>query len=187
MRISDILFRRHLKLFMIFLTVTFAIYMINASFYSISGNSKKLPLVFLILFLLLYIYKNIKKINIVVILFVSFLVYLFWGMYASVTPFSDFLGFYRHSVKFADTFSLSVLYSSKSPTTVVYYSIYAFFFGNNYLSFYIGSSLIWSAQIVLLFKSLVNFQIIENKAKFISLMYGFYPGIVFYATVVSRE
>lgn len=144
-----------------------------------------LAILFFILLYKLSIYSN--RINIKTLVFVAFILYIFWGVYASVTPFSDFAHFYHQAVSFASSWDLKFLYDSKSPTTTAYYAFFAFLLGKSYLSFYIASALIWSIQIPILYKALINFDIEDKKAKFIAFMYGFYPGVIFYATVVSSE
>ncbi len=183
---------KYIKYFLILSITVFSIYLINASQYILYDSSNNFlfnkALLGIIIFTLLYhLSKYAYKINIYTIVFISFLLYLFWGIYASVTPVSDFTVFYNLSVQYATSFDAKILYTSKSPTTTAYYAFFVFLLGKSYLAFYIASSLIWSVQIIILYKALSNFNFSENQAKFIALMYGLYPGIIFYATVVSSE
>ena len=184
-----------MRYLIIFLAAILTIYLINAPIYVLYHAAEKSPLFFLLISLLGPIFFIILsflshysyKINIYGVAFISFILYLCWGIYASVTPYSDFGEFYNLSVQYASSFDTKILFQSKSPTTTIYYAFFAFMFGKSYLTFYIASSLIWSVQVIILYKALSNFKQSENESKFIATMYGLYPGIIFYATVVSSE
>jgi hypothetical protein len=164
----------------------FSIYLALTIFHTYRFLSVFIPSI-LIFIILVKFSKYAYKINILFLTLVAFILYLSWGLYAMVTPYSDFMEFYKLSTSFANTGNLNILSESKSPTTIAYYAFFVSIFGKSNYVFYIASSLIWSIQVPLLYLSLKNFKIINLKAKFISLIYGLYPGVIFFATVVSSE
>ena len=163
----------------------FVLYLMQASRYIFESSKLALAVVLFLGIQVLFVY--LKNLDIVKITMVAFLTYLCWAFYASVTPYSDFNTFFNLSGAFTNRLDLKILFDSKSPTTTLYYSLFIYLFGKTNITPYLASGLMWSLQIPVLYKALQFLKIEDKKACFIAAMYGFYPGIVFYSTVVSSE
>lgn len=165
--------------------VLFILYLYQASSYL--HDQSKLVLAMTLFICLSLFFRSIKPAQIGTVTLFSFALYFGWGIYAQVTPDSDFKTFFHQSSSFATHFDFKTLFDSKSPPTTIYYAFFFYTLGRNYLTSYIASSIIWSIQIPLFYKALRNFEISKEQSKFVSLLYGLCPGIIFFATTISSE
>src|SRR5215468_1846185 len=117
----------------------------------------------------------------------AFVLYVVWGMFAEVTPFSDFMSFYRASVDLATRHTLGVVLTSKSSTTVGWYGSVFWLLGPGYETMYIAAAVLWAAQIPLLYAALGSLGVDDASAKTAALIYGFSPSVVFYAPLITSE
>ncbi len=117
----------------------------------------------------------------------AFTLYVLWGMFAEVTPFSDFMAFYRASTDLATRPSLGAALTAKSPTTVAWYGSALWLLGPGYQTMYIAAAVLWAAQIPLLYAALGRLGVHDATAKTAALIYGFSPSVVFYAPLITSE
>jgi 4-amino-4-deoxy-L-arabinose transferase-like glycosyltransferase len=117
----------------------------------------------------------------------AFTLYVLWGLFAEVTPFSDFMSFYRASLDLATGQGLDAALTSKSPTTVAWYGSALWLLGPGYNTTYIAAAVLWAAQIPLLYTALGSLGVHEQTAKTAALIYGFSPSVVFYAPLITSE
>jgi len=117
----------------------------------------------------------------------AFTLYVLWGMFAEVTPFSDFLSFYRASIGLTTGEGIRAALLSKSPATVAWYGSALWLLGPSYQTTYIAAAVLWAAQIPLLYAALASFGIHDATAKTAALMYGFSPSVVFFAPLITSE
>ena len=117
----------------------------------------------------------------------AFTLYVLWGMFAEVTPFSDFLSFYQASIRLTTGGGLGAALPSKSPLTVAWYGSVLWLLSPSYQTTYIAAAVLWAAQIPLLYAALPSFGVRDPIAKTAALIYGFSPSVVFYAPLITSE
>lgn len=118
---------------------------------------------------------------------VTFSLYLTWGLVSGSVPVSDFSSFAADAHQFAKSPSLQLLYESKSPATVLWYSTFSWMLGPTLFSIKLGAAVAWSATSVFLLMLFTELGFARRVASFAALLFGLAPGVVAYSSVISSE
>ncbi len=118
---------------------------------------------------------------------VLFGLYMLFAATTNTTPFSDFESFARDAGLFAQDQSLPILFASKSPSTVVWYSFFMALLPGELIPLWIGSATAWmiaalSMRLIVLALTGRSFTALVAGG-----MLGLSPGIIWYSGVTSSE
>lgn len=114
-------------------------------------------------------------------------VYTTWGLISDAQPWSDFATFSAQVRLFVAEPSFELLHDTKTPGTVLWYSLFAWIGGPTTAVLRFGGAVAWALAAVCFRSMFVASGLSDRAATFGALLFGLGPGIVVYSAVVSAE
>ncbi len=127
-----------------------------------------------------------RFVRIMILLPISFLAMVLWGLFLESAPVSDFAAFHTHASELSSGV-FSSLFSTKSPPTVAYYAVFHRLLGPTHSANYIASATAWTAGAVFVYWAARPFFSDARDARFLSFCLALCPTFFVFSPVISSE
>ena len=131
-------------------------------------------------------YAASRFLSIAVLLPLTFLAMVLWGLFLESSPVSDFAAFHIHAAEFSSGM-FSSLFGTKSPPTVAYYAVFHRLLGPALAANYIASAAAWTVGAAFVYWAARPFFSDARDARFLSFSLALCPTFLVFSPVISSE
>ena len=131
-------------------------------------------------------YAASRFLSIAVLLPITFLAMVLWGLFLDSTPVSDFAAFHIHAAELSSGM-FSSLFGTKSPPTVAYYAVFHRLLGPALAANYIASATAWTAGAAFVYWAARPFFSDARDARFLGFSLALCPTFLVFSPVISSE
>ncbi len=131
-------------------------------------------------------YAASRFLSVAILLPISFLAMVLWGLFLESAPVSDFAAFHIHAAELSSGV-FSAVFSTKSPPTVAYYAVFHRLLGPTLAANYIASATAWTAGAAFVYWAARPFFPDARDARFLSFCLALCPTFLVFSPVISSE